>query len=186
MEIIVIFAIVLVISLIAFYITINNSLVNLKQQVARSWANIDVVLKQRFDEVPQLIEIINQYVQHEKNILSNITEARALYGSARTENDKMKANSRLSAALPSLLALGENYPDLKSNQNFMQLQKRISELEEGLAHRREHYNDAVTTFNTRIEQFPSSLVAKNLGYSEKSLFEVTPAEKVRPSLKINV
>ncbi len=177
---------VIVIMAVMFYITINNSLVALKQQVAKAWANIDVILKQRFDEVPQLIEVINQYVQHEKNILTTIAEARKQYGQARNEDEKMAANKTLSAALPAIFALGENYPELKSNHNFVQLQNRISELEESLAHRREHYNEAVTTYNTRIEQFPASLIARQLGYSEKHLFQIAEAEKVRPSLKINV
>jgi LemA protein len=184
MEIIVL--VVIVITAVLFYVTINNSLVTVKQQVARAWANIDVILKQRFDEIPQLIEVINQYVQHEKNILLTIAEARKQYGMARNEDEKMKANQTLSAALPAIFALGENYPELKSNNNFVQLQTRISELEESLAHRREFYNEAVTTYNTRIEQFPSSLIAGRLGYTEKNLFQVAEAEKQRPNLKINV
>lgn len=186
MEFILILAIVAVVAIIAFYITINNSLVALKQQVLKAWSNIDVILKQRFDEIPQLIEIVNQYVQHEKNILNNLVEARKHYGEAKSIDDKIKAANEFSVSLPGLLALGENYPELKSNTNFVQLQKRISELEESLAHRREHYNDAVTNYNIRIEQFPSSIVAKQLSYQEKTLFEVFQSEKIRPSLKINV
>jgi LemA protein len=169
-----------------YFITVNNSLVTLKNQVQKSWANIDVILKQRFDEVPQLIEIINQYLQHEKNILNQVIEARSLYGHAKSENDKIKANQQLSNAFSGIIAIGENYPDLKSNNNYVQLQKRISELEESLAHRRETYNDAVTNLNTMIEQFPSSIVASMANYRPKHLFEVSINEKSRPSLKTNV
>lgn len=185
MELIIVLVVIAVTAFL-FYVTINNSLVALKQQVAKAWANIDVILKQRFDEVPQLIEVINQYVQHEKNILTTIAEARKEYGTARNEAEKMRANQTFSSALPAIFALGENYPELKSNHNFVQLQRRISELEESLSHRREHYNESVTIYNTRIEQFPSSLVARQLGYTEKNLFQVADSEKVRPDLKINV
>jgi len=181
-----IFIIVAVVIFTFYFITIQNSLVSLKNQVQKSWANIDIILKQRFDEIPQLIEIINQYLQHEKNILNQVIEARSLYGKARNEGEKIKANQQLSNAISGIVAIGENYPDLKSNNNFVQLQKRISELEEGLAHRRETYNDSVTNFNTMIEQFPSSVVAGMLNYKTKELFEVSASEKIRPSLKTNV
>lgn len=181
------FATVAVIIIISFYaVTIYNSLVNIKNQVSKAWANIDVVLKQRFDEIPQLIEVINQYVQHEKNIITQLTNARTLYGKANSPNEKIKASSELSLALQGIMSIGENYPELKSNTNFMQLQTRISELEEMLTHRREFYNEAVNIFNTRIEQLPDVFVARMLNYTPKVYFEVASSEKIRPNLKINV
>jgi LemA protein len=176
----------LVLAFVFFAITTNNSLVALKNQVNQAWANIDVILKQRFDEIPQLIEIINQFVTHEKNIISNLTNARINYGKAKSIDDKIQASSQLSLALSGVIAIGENYPELKSSENFVKLQERISSLEENLAHRREFYNDAVSTFNTRIEQFPDSFFAKQLGYRQKHFFEVNEFEKVKPSLKINI
>jgi LemA protein len=169
-----------------YFITISNSLISLKNQVQKAWANIDVILKQRFDEIPQLIEIINQYLQHEKNILNQVIQARTMYGHAKTEGDKIKASQKLSGAFQGIMAIGENYPDLKSNNNYVQLQKRISELEEALAHRREFYNDAVTSYNTMIEQFPSSIVAGMTNQTTKALYEIAEFEKARPSLKTNV
>ncbi|MBY0412787.1 MAG: LemA family protein [Bdellovibrionales bacterium] len=169
-----------------YFININNSLVSLKNQVQKAWANIDVILKQRFDEIPQLIEIINQFLVHEKNILNQVIQARTLYGHAKTEGDKIKASQELTGAFRGIVAIGENYPELKSNHNFTQLQGRISELEESLAHRREHYNDAVTNYNTMIEQFPSSIIAGMSNHQTKVFFEVADFEKVKPSLKINV
>lgn len=171
---------------IFYFIQINNSLVVLKNQVSKSWSNIDIILKQRFDEIPQLIEIINQYLTHEKKILDNVVNARTLYGQARSENEKMQANQQFTKGMASIMAIGENYPELKSNNNFVQLQSRLSELEESLAHRREHYNDAVTNYNTMIEQFPSSIIAQMNQHRQKRLFEVAESEKVRPSLKTNV
>lgn len=169
-----------------YFININNSLISLKNQVQKSWANIDIILKQRFDEIPQLIEIINQYLQHEKNILNQVIEARNMYGRAKNENEKIKASQQLSGTFNGIMAIGESYPELKSNNSFMQLQGRISELEESLAHRREHYNDAVTNYNTLIEQFPSSVIANMSNHRQKDFFEVAAFEKVRPSLKANV
>ena len=177
---------IFLIIILYYFIQINNSLIVLKNQVQKSWSNIDVILKQRFDEIPQLIEIINQYLTHEKKILDNVVHARTLYGLARSENDKIQASQELSNAFTGLIAIGENYPELKSNNNFIQLQSRLSELEESLTHRREHFNDAVTNYNTMIEQFPSSIIAQINLHHNKRLFEVAESEKVRPSLKTNV
>lgn len=171
---------------VMYFININNSLVALKNQVQKSWSNIDVILKQRFDEIPQLIEIINQFLEHEKKILTQVINARSMYGQAKNESQKMKANQELSLAFNGILAIGENYPELKSNNNYVQLQQRISELEESLAHRREHYNDAVTHYNTLIEQFPSSIVANMSNHRTKDLYEVADFEKIKPQLKTNV
>lgn len=177
---------IILLVILYYFIQINNSLIVLKNQVQKSWSNIDVILKQRFDEIPQLIEIINQYLIHEKKILDNVVHARTLYGQARSENDKIEASQELSNAFTGLIAIGESYPELKSNNNFIQLQSRLSELEESLTHRREHFNDAVTNYNTMIEQFPSSIIAQINLHHKKRLFEVAESEKVRPSLKTNV
>lgn len=185
-SVVLVFAVVFFALFVFYFIQINNSLVLLKNQVQKAWSNIDIILKQRFDEIPQLIEIINQYLTHEKKIIEQVVLARMLYGQAKSENDKIKASQQLSGALGGMVAIGENYPELKSNANFVQLQSRLSELEEALAHRREHYNDAVTHYNTLIEQFPSSIIAQMGHYRTKRLFEVTESEKIRPSLKTNV
>lgn len=181
-----IIAVILFIVFFLLFININNSLVALKNQVQKAWANIDVILKQRFDEIPQLIEILNQFVSHEKNILNQVIHARSMYGSAKTDGDKIKASQELSGAFSGIMAIGENYPELKSNNNFIQLQTRVSELEESLSHRREHYNDAVNSYNTMIEQFPASIIAKMSNHRTKSMYEVASFEKQKPSLKINV
>lgn len=169
-----------------YFIQINNSLVILKNQVSKSWANIDVILKQRFDEIPQLVEIIDQFLTHEKKIIDVIVTARTMYNKARSENEKIQANQQLNKGMVNVMALGESYPELKSNNSFVQLQTRLSELEESLAHRREHYNDAVTNYNTLIEQFPSSIIAQVNLHKKKRLFEINESEKIRPSLKLNV
>ncbi len=177
---------VLLFALIAIGIGIYNGLVSLRQQIDRAWANIDVILKQRFDEIPQIVEVLEQFVAYEKGIINNLVEARKHYGQAQSVEEKIKASGEVSMALRGVLAIGEGYPELKSNQNFLHLQGRISSLEENLADRRELYNEVVTNFNTRIEQIPDVFVARFLSYGARELFKVSEAEKARPSLKLNL
>lgn len=181
-----VFGAVVIIALGVMFINIYNGLVSLRKQVDRSFANIDVILKQRHDEVPQLIQVVQQYVTHEKNILDKVTEARTHYMNAKTTEDKVKASNEMSRALGGVLAIGEAYPELKSSQHFLQLQSRLSGLEDQLADRREHFNDTVTALNTRIEQFPDAIFANMLNYHQMELFKVAEAEKVLPSLKVNI
>jgi LemA protein len=171
-----------------FFMGINvyNGLVSLRRQVERAWANIDVILKQRFEEIPQLVQVIEQYVGYEAGVLKSLAESRTKYGQARSNDDKMQASNEMSMALRGVIAIGEAYPDLKSNQNFIQLQQRVSQLESTIADRREIYNEAVTNFNTRLDQFPDVFAARILGYKHQNLFQVTDAEKVAPSLKMNL
>src|SRR5512137_613899 len=133
--------------IIGVFIGIYNSLVRLRNDIKKSWANIDVLLKQRTDELPKLIASVKGYMKHEKGLLENITKARTAFLSATTMDAKAKADSVISGALKSLFAVAENYPNLKANENFIQLQQRISGLENEIADRREFYNDSVNTFN---------------------------------------
>lgn len=177
---------VLFLALAAMAIGIYNGLVSLRQQIDRAWANIDVILKQRFDEIPQIVQVLEQFVAYEKSVINNLVEARKHYGQAQNVDDKIKASGEMSMALKGVFAIGEGYPELKSNQNFLQLQGRVSGLEESLADRRELYNEVVTNFNTRIEQIPDLFVARLLAYGPRQLFQVSEAEKARPSLKLNL
>ncbi len=142
------------------FIGIYNALVALRSQLERAWANIDVILKQRFDEIPQLILVVEQYAGYEADILKQLSDSRSRYGTAKSREEKMSAASEFQVALNGIAALGEAYPDLKANQNFIQLQERVSALEETLADRRETYNECVANFNTRIEQFPDVFAAR--------------------------
>ena len=146
--------ILFVVGIFVYLITIYNSLVRLKNDIDKAWANIDVLLKQRHDELPKLIETCKGYMQYEQKTFQLITEARTAYMKAGSVAEKAQADNMISGALKSLFAVSENYPDLKANNNFMQLQKRISELEEKIADRREFFNDDVNTYNIRIQQFP--------------------------------
>lgn len=163
-----------------------NALVAMRAQLERAWANIDVILKQRYDEIPQLIQVIEQYAGYEAQVVRNLAEARTRYGSARDVGEKIDAAEAMSVAMRGVAAIGEAYPDLKSNQNFLQLQSRISALENTIADRREAYNETVANFNARIEQFPTIFVARMLAYERQRMFEVAETERSIPSLAMKL
>ena len=165
---------------------IYNRLVRLRNQVERAWANIDVILKQRFDELPQLMQVIEQYAQYEAGVIEKVSEARTRYGQASTVPEKIQASTEMSLALRGVMAIGENYPELHADENFMQLQNRISQLENTIADRREIYNETIATFNTRIEQLPEVFVARMLGYRRQVMFKAEGAERKPVNLKMNL
>lgn len=181
-----IFVIVVMVGIVLMGINIYNGLVSLRRQVERAWSNIDVILKQRFDEIPQITQVLEQLVGYEAGILKTLAESRSKYGQARSNQEKMQASNEMSLAFQGVLAIGEAYPELKSNQNFLQLQTRLSQLESTIADRREVYNEAVTNFNTRIDQFPDVFAARLLNYQHQALFQITEAERAVPSLKMNL
>jgi LemA protein len=161
----------------AYLITLYNGLVAVKNNVDKSWANIDVLLKQRHDELPNLLEVCKGYMKYESDTLQRVTQARNAYGHATTVDQKVEASANMTAALGRLIATAENYPDLKANANFMQLQGRITELESEIADRREFYNDSVNTFNTRIQQMPDAILASPMNLSARQMFQVVEADK---------
>ena len=169
--------ILLVVILVVYAVSIFNGLIRLKNNIKKSWANIDVLLKQRSDELPKLISSVKGYMKHEKGVLAELTKARTAFLNATTMAKKAAADSAISGALKSLFAVAEAYPKLRANENFLQLQQRISGLENELADRREFYNDSVNTFNIRIRSIPDIVVAKLLGYTEEQMFKVAEAEK---------
>lgn len=181
-----IFFVVLGVSLLVMGIGIYNALIALRNQVDRAWANIDVILKQRFDEIPQLVQVVEQYAQFEKAQIAAVTTARTRYGSAQSMDQKVVAAQEMTLALRGVMAIGEAYPELKANQNFIQLQGRVSQLENDISDRREVFNEAVTNLNTRIQQFPDVIFAGMLGYKSLRLFEVAASDKLVPSLKMNL
>lgn len=169
-----------------YFVTIYNGLVSLKNEIERAWANIDVLLKQRFDEIPKIISVVESYSQYEQNTLDKLFKAREHYFGSKSVNEKAQSSNELSSALKGVFALGEAYPELKANQNFLQLQSRISTLEESLADRREFYNSATTNYNTRIEQIPDVFVARSLNYQRKELFQVSNEERQDVQVKIKL
>lgn len=178
------FGAIAVVSLYA--VIIYNGLVRLKHAVAKAWANIDVLLKQRHDELPKLVEVCRQYKQFEQDTLRRVTEARAQVQSAREKQDigaLGQAEGVLRRGLGQLFAVAEAYPELKANENFMQLQQRITSLENGIADRRELYNEAVNINNVRVEQFPDALIARMFAFEEKPLLEFSTIEKADVDVK---
>ncbi len=177
--------ILIFIGFILYFVTIYNSLVRLKNDIDKAWSNIDVLLKQRHDELPKLIETCKGYMQYEQSTLQKVIEARNAYTQASSVGQKAQADNMITAALKSLFALSESYPDLKANNNFMQLQKRISELEERIADRREFYNDDVNTYNIRIQQLPDVFIAKMLNMQHHELFKVTDEDRRDVEVKMS-
>lgn len=163
-----------------------NGLVQLKHNIAKAWANIDVLLKQRHDELPKLVEVCRQYTQFEQETLARVTEARARVAKAREAHDVPAlgaAENLLRAGLGQIFAVAEAYPELKANEHFMQLQTRITALENSIADRREWYNEAVNLHNVRIEQFPDLIVARLFSYTAQPLLQFSVAEKADVDLR---
>ncbi|MFP4523510.1 MAG: LemA family protein [Candidatus Nanoarchaeia archaeon] len=163
--------------MVLFIIGLFNSLVRLKNRVKNAWAQIDVQLKRRADLIPNLVETVKGYAKHEKAVLEGVTKARSQLVKADSVKEKAQADNQLSSTLKSLFAVSENYPDLKANQNFLQLQEELSGTENKVAYARQFYNDIVMRFNTKIQTFPNNIFANILGFSEKQSFQATAAEK---------
>jgi LemA protein len=169
--------IIIAVVLIGYFVGIYNNLVTLKNDIDRSFANIDVVLKQRHDELPKLIETCKGYMKFEQETLEKVVRARNAYGSATTPGEKAQADNMMTGALKTLFAVSEKYPDLKADANFMQLQGRITELETKIAGQRVTYNADVNDYNIRIAQVPANFVAGFMGLQRHALFEATAADR---------
>jgi LemA protein len=163
-------------------IFLYNGLIRLKNNIENAWAQIDVQLKRRADLIPNLIETVKGYTKHEKTVLENVTNARTALLKATTIQGKAKAENQLAGTLKTLFAVSENYPQLKANENFLQLQEELSGTESKIAYARQHYNDMVMAFNTKIEVFPNNIFAKQLNFTKKTLFEA--AESERKNVKV--
>lgn len=177
---------VLLLLLVGYGVMIYNALVRLKHGVSKAWSNIDVLLRQRHDELPKLVETCRQYMQHERGTLEAVIKARSAVSSARERGDVSglgAAETMLRSGLGNLFALAENYPELKANESFQYLQQRISGLENGIADRRELYNEAVNLNNVRIEQFPDVLIANMFSFKAAELLQFTEEEKADVDLK---
>ena len=171
---------------VAYLIMLFNGLVALKNNVSKAWANIDVLLKQRHDELPKLVETCKQYMGYEKDTLEKVMQARAGVQQARESGDMRAlggAEAQMRSMIGKLYAVAEAYPQLKANESFQQLQGRITGLENGIADRREFYNDSVNLYNTRIQQFPDLILANNLAFKPASLLEFSESEKKDVDMK---
>ena len=171
---------------VAYLIMLYNNLVQVKHNVSKAWANVDVLLKQRHDELPKLVETCKQYMKFEQDTLQRVVDARSRVFAARESQDMRAlgpAEAGLRASIGNLFAVAEQYPDLKTNQTFLQLQSRISGLENAIADRREFYNESVNINNVRIEQFPDTIVAGMFNFKAAQLLEFDAAEKIDVDVK---
>ncbi len=173
-------AVVLITGLV---VGIYNKLIKQRNRVENAWAQIEVQLKRRHDLIPNLVETIKGYATHEKSLLENITKARSAVMSAGSVNEKAEASNMLSSTLKSLFAVAENYPELKANQNFLQLQKDLTDTEDKIAYTRQFYNDTVMKYNISIQTVPTNIIAGITGFNNKELFEVPSSEREVPSVK---
>ncbi|HPT08135.1 MAG TPA: LemA family protein [bacterium] len=169
----IIIAVLLIIGIIL--ISMYNGLIRLKNRVDEAWSDIDVQLKRRYDLIPNLVETVKGYATHERETLEKVIQARneamALQNSSDV-NQKIQAENTLSSTLKSIFALSENYPDLKANQNFLELQKELSDTENKIQAARRFYNSNVKDFNTKVQVFPTNIIANKLGFSDKKFFEI--------------
>lgn len=167
-----------------YAIILYNELIGLRNENDRAFANIDVLLKQRHDEIPNLVSCVKGYMEHERQTLDAVTLARTASIGAASIPQKAQADLRLTGALHSLFAVAERYPDLKANQNFLALQRRISEIEERIADRREFFNDDVANYNTRIAQLPEVFLAQQMGLRPRQLFQVNNQERQQVNISL--
>lgn len=170
--------------LVLFGIFIYNRLIVLRNRVENAWAQIDVQLKRRYDLIPNLVETVRAYATHEKEVFDKIAMYRAQMVGAKTPGEAAQANEGLTAALKTLFAVAENYPELKANQNFMMLQEELSGTESKIAYARQFYNDTVMIYNQSLQVFPNSIIAGLFGFKPKEYFEVENPEE-RKSVKVS-
>lgn len=175
----------LLVGIVLYFVAVYNGLITLSRNIEKAWANIDVLLKQRYDEIPKLVKVCEGYMKYERETLEKITAARTACLQAKTVGESSQAENSLSGALKTLFAVSENYPDLKANQNFTQLQQRISYLESQIADRRELYNESVNNYNIRIAQIPDTFVASMLQMKSKELFKAAEGEKKDVDIKFD-
>jgi len=172
-----------VVGVLVYAVILYNELVRLRNDNDRAWANIDVLLKQRHDEIPNLVETVKGYMLHEQQTLLAVTQARAASMNAASIGQKATADLMMTGALRGLFAVAENYPQLKANENFLKLQNRITELEERIADRREFFNDDVNTYNTRIGQIPEVFVASFMSLQPRQFFKVSDEDRRQVEVK---
>ncbi len=172
-----------VIALAAMVMAFYNGAVQLRIKVEEAWADIDTFLKQRFDMIPNLVEMVKGYMKHEKETLENITKYRSAVAGASSMDEMAEADNALSGTLKTFFAVAENYPDLKANQNFLKLQEDLKILEDSLQKSRRYYNGTVRDFNTKIQMFPGSLFAGMFGFVKKEFFKVVG--EARENVKVS-
>jgi LemA protein len=170
----------------AFYLfSIYNGLIELRNNIDRAWANIDVLLKQRYDLIPNLVEAVKGYKKYEKGLLTDLASIRASMMKAQSPGQKAAASDALTSSLKTVFAVAESYPELKASENFMQLQKQLTVMENQIADRREFYNNSVLLYNNKIKSLPDMVIASMMGLKDKEYFKATADEKEAVQVKMD-
>ena len=175
---------IIIVALILWIISAYNGLVTLRQRVKNAWSQIDVQLQRRFDLIPNLVNTVKGYMHHEEDVLTKVTELRTSWAKASTVKEKAELSNELSGTLKTIMAVSENYPDLKASQNFSQIQEELQNTENKISYSRQFYNDIVTRYNTKIHVFPSSLIASLFHFVEEELFKVD-SDEARKNVKVS-
>ena len=174
---------VVILLLVLYVVGTYNGLVNLRNKVKDSWAQVDVLLKRRNDLIPNLVETVKGYAKHEKETLDAVIQARNQAVNAKTPEEEMKSANELTGALGRLFALSEAYPDLKANTNFIDLQNNLKDTEDKISYARQFYNDAVLSYKNKLEMFPSNIIDNMFNFKPEAFFEATEDEKKTPEVK---
>ena len=175
--------VVLIVLILLFVVSTYNGLVVLRNKVRDQFSQIDIQLKKRADLIPNLVETVKGYSKHESETLENVIKARNTYLSAGTPDEKMKSSGELTQAVSKLFALAENYPELKANENFLDLQNQLKEIEDKISYARQFYNDAVLMLNNKIEVFPSNFIASLFHFTKESFFEASEDDRKNVEVK---
>ncbi len=163
--------------IVAYLWSLYNGLITMKTRIEEAWSQIDVQLKRRADLIPNLVETVKGYAKHEKTVFSDVTKARSALMHATTPQKMGEASDMLTSALGKLFAVAENYPTLKANENFLQLQKELSDTEDKVAYSRQYYNSTVMDYNVKIKVFPNNMIASQLGFGEKEFFGASESDR---------
>ena len=177
-------ALIVIVLLIVIVIAMYNNLVKLRQKVRNSWSQIDVQLQRRFDLIPNLVETVKAYMTHESDVFTKVAELRTSWANANTVHEKAELDNELSGALKTIMAVSENYPELKANQNFSELQEELQNTENKISFSRQFYNDSVTMYNTKLEVVPSNIIASMFGFKPEELFKAE-SEEARKNVKVD-
>ena len=175
--------IAIVVVLVLYVLSVYNTLVRLKNNVKEAFSTMDVYLKKRWDLIPNLVETVKGYAKHEENTLKEVVELRNSAYDSMSDDEKVKTNQKLSQGITKIMALAEAYPDLKANENFKELSKELSKIEEDIANSRKYYNGVVKVYNNKVEMFPSNLVASMFGHKSKTMFEALDSERENVKVK---
>ena len=179
----IIILILIILVVVVGTIFMYNNLIGLRNRVKNAWSQIDVQLNRRADLIPNLLETVKGYAKHEKTVFEDVTKARSSIMNAQTVQESAEANNMLTGALKSLFAVAENYPELKANQNFRDLQSQLAETEDKIAYSRQFYNDTVLMYNNKIQMFPSNLLARQFNFTEAEFFEVEESARSVPKVQ---